>query len=144
MAQRVEFYVLQDTQERARLELACRLAGKAFRQGMQVYLQTESQEQTELLDSMLWSTPPSSFVPHAVYHANALPTEDSIVLVGDLSAPKQWSDLLISLTEGVPECAARFSRVADLIGGDEQQKQIGRARFRTYRERGVEPVTHKI
>ncbi len=111
---------------------------------MQVYLQTESPQQTELLDAMLWSTPPTSFLPHAVYRKNDDACAEFSLMVGEHSPPEQWNEFLISLTEGVPECATRFARVADIISGDEHQKQVGRSRFRAYRESGVEPVTHKI
>ncbi|MBX2869822.1 MAG: DNA polymerase III subunit chi [Acidiferrobacterales bacterium] len=144
MTQRVDFYVLPESGESACLEMACRIAGKAFRQGMQIYLQTQSVEQAKLLDSMLWSTPKASFLPHAIYPADGVSPDRLHVLVGHCDPPENWNEFLISLTEEVPQSAARFSRVADLIGGDAQQKQSGRLRFRSYRENGIEPTTHKI
>ena len=142
MAQQVDFYILQGADEAARLAFASRIAEKAFQQRMQIYLQTENAAQKQQLDDLIWSFSPTSFLPHAVYEAGEKVTAP--ILIGECDPPNTWDQLLISLTEEVPATAARFNRVADLIGDDEQQKQVGRNRFRAYRDNGIEPNTHKM
>jgi len=144
VTQQVEFYVLEDAQEPARLALACRIADKAFQQGMEIYLQTETEAQATELDKLLWSYPATGFLPHEVYAADAKIGAQTKVLLGHTDPPEGWNQILISLTEAIPNAAPSFARVADLIGGDEQQKNFGRQRFRDYRVRGIEPITHRV
>ena len=142
MSQQVEFYVLQGADETDRLKFACRIAAKAFHQGMQVYLQTENSVQEQNLDELLWTYSASSFLPHKVFRDGE--KIDVPILIGDVDPPDSWNQFLISLTDQVPAQAYRFKRIADLIGDDEKQKQVGRDRFRTYRNNGIEPNTHKM
>ena len=53
-------------------------------------------------------------------------------------------DLLICLQAAVPGNASQYRRIADLIVDDAEQKQWARARFRYYRDSGIEPKTHKL
>ena len=55
-----------------------------------------------------------------------------------------FSELLISLTGNVPDDMSQFTRVADLISDDEEDKQLGRLRFKAYRGQGLTPATHNI
>lgn len=142
MAQQVDFYILQGADETARLVFASRITGKAFQQGMQIYLQTENAAQVQQLNDLLWAFSPTSFLPHAIYEEGGKVAEP--ILLGECDPPENWNQLLISLTDQVPATAPRFTRVADLIGDDEQQKQVGRNRFRIYRDNGIEPKTHKM
>ena len=39
---------------------------------------------------------------------------------------------------------AEAKRVVEIIDGDEGRRQAGRARYRAYRERGVQPASHNL
>jgi hypothetical protein len=60
----VDFYLLSDSEPRAALKTACRLAEKAYDQGLKVVVRTDSSAATAQLDDLLWTFSDRSFVPH--------------------------------------------------------------------------------
>ena len=138
----VDFYILQDTQPDAQALLTCRLTEKAFKQGHQVYINTESGQQLKKLDDMLWTFRDSSFLPHGLYKANA--DSDHPVLLGHAVEPEGPSDVLVNLSNDIPSFFSRFNRVAELVGGDEAQRESARERYRFYKDRGYTLNTHKL
>lgn len=142
MAQRVDFYILESSDELSWLRYACRIANKAYQQRMYVYMQVESESRAIELDRLLWTLNSTSFIPHEILMQRTSPTAP--VLIGTGPAPDRWNRMLITLTRETPSDADRFDRVADLIINDEQHKAYGRERFRFYRQNGIEPNTHNI
>ena len=63
---RIDFYVLAQTDERARQLLACKLAEKAWRLENSVYIHTKNAADAERLDELLWTFRDGSFVPHGL------------------------------------------------------------------------------
>ena len=139
---RIDFYILQDSQPDARTLLTCRLTEKAFRQGHQVYINTESGQQLKKLDDMLWTFRDGSFLPHGLYAANA--DSDHPVLLGHAVDPEGPSDVLVNLSNDVPAFFSRFNRVAELVGGDDAQRVSARERYRFYKDRGYTLNSHKL
>jgi len=74
---KVDFYLLSDTEPRARLRTACRLAEKAYDQGLRVTLRTGGAAETAEIDELLWSFSDRSFVPHCVWPADSAVAADS-------------------------------------------------------------------
>jgi DNA polymerase-3 subunit chi len=143
MPQRVDFYLLNNSDEASLLNCACRVAGKAYQQGLNVCIQVDSEDKVTELDDLLWTFNPVSFVPHeAVIRGRK--TSSSPVLISAEPEMERWSSLLLTMTREVPKNAERFSRVADLILNTEEHKRFGRERFRYYRSKGLEPNTHHI
>jgi DNA polymerase-3 subunit chi len=138
----VDFYILQDNQPDAQVLLTCRLTEKAFKQGHQVYINTESGQQLKKLDDLLWTFRDGSFLPHGHYEANASSTHP--VLLGYAVEPEGPSDVLVNLSNDVPAFFSRFNRVAELVGGDEAQRESARERYRFYQDRGYALNTHKL
>ena len=64
----VGFYVVQTAAPGERLQVAARLADKAFQRGHRIYINAVDQPQAEALDALLWSFRPSSFLPGATRH----------------------------------------------------------------------------
>ncbi|NKB76633.1 MAG: DNA polymerase III subunit chi [Gammaproteobacteria bacterium] len=141
--EQVDFYLLGPVDETTRLTTACRIANKAYERRMRIYLQTADREQSELLDKLLWTFSQESFVPHTL--RNSLTDwKQYPVQIGVGDSGVAGLDLLISLQAAVPADAEKYKRVADLVMDNTEQKQLGRARFRYYREKGVEPKTHQL
>lgn len=150
----VDFYILTQTQDSDKYMYACRIANKAFGQGRKVYIQTDNFAQSELIDKMLWTFSQNSFVPHIILHSEKETAENSEdaeldierypVQISNGAAPKACKDILISLREEAPTDYSRFSRVVELIINDAADKSSGRARYKFYKEQGVEPNTHNI
>jgi DNA polymerase-3 subunit chi len=138
---RIDFYLLGSGDPRSRLVTACRLIEKAFRQGHKVYLHTASEEETRILDDLLWTFRQGSFVPHEL-HPGA--SAEAPVIIGHGSAPETMADVLVNLSPEVPAGFDRFARLAELIDQDEAVKRAGRRRYKIYQEQGHEIQTHHL
>ncbi len=140
---RVDFYILAGMGEPSRHQFACRLAEKAYRLKNTVHIHTASRQQAELLDELLWTFRDGSFVPHEVLGVPGR-RAGAPVTIGFEETRIGDQDLLINLSDEIPEMAASFPRVAELVTSDEQSRQMSRKRFVHYRELGAELETHHI
>jgi len=143
-ATKVDFYTLGEPDRRARLVTACRLAEKAYDQGLRVAVRTASAAETAEFDELLWTFADRSFVPHVVW-----PTEPDVVaatpvVVGSSSLPASHRDVLINLAPDAPADFSAYARICEVVGGDEDARKAGRHRWRTYRDAGCAPKAHPL
>lgn len=141
---KVDFYPLGEPDRRARLVTACRLAEKAYDQGLRVAVRTASAAETAEFDELLWTFSDRSFVPHVVW-----PTEPDVVaatpvVVGSSGLPPSHRDVLINLAPDAPADFSAYARICEVVGGDEDAKKAGRLRWRTYRDAGCAPEAHPL
>lgn len=139
---RVDFYVLQGTDERARQVYACRLAEKAYRLDNTVYLHTTSREDAARMDELLWTFRDGSYVPHAV--VGEAESAMAPITIGFDSDHCEARDVLINLDDAIPSFAGNFPRVAELVTADEECRRKSRERFVEYRDGGHSIQTHKL
>jgi DNA polymerase IIIc chi subunit len=90
---RVGFYVVQAAAAGQRLEVAARLADKAYAQGHNIYINATDKPQAQALNELLWSFRPASFMPHAL----AGEEQSEQIAIGWGQDPGKHSDLLINL-----------------------------------------------
>jgi DNA polymerase-3 subunit chi len=140
---RVDFYVLDEASASARLKLACKLAEKAYLTSQSVLVWHTDPEELKAFDAMLWTFSDGSFVPHELLTATGSAGEAPILLSAG-TPPPQNIDIIINLAADVPPCLAQTRRVAEIIDGDDARRRAGRARFKTYRELGLQPASHNI
>jgi DNA polymerase III subunit chi len=141
----VDFYILQSASENERLRLACRVAEKAVREQWRVLLYSASQHEATKLDELLWTFSQGSFVPHRVISASrpeAVP-EPVMIGFGDIAYQTEWR-LVINLADEVPDFFERCERIAEIVDSDPTRREQGRARYRSYRDRGYDPKTHTM
>jgi DNA polymerase-3 subunit chi len=141
---RIDFYILNDDTPSGRERFACRLAEKAFTQGCRIYIHTEDAAQTGVMDQLLWTFRAGSFLPHECVTGDKETDEAAPIHLGYGEEPHTHDDVLINLAREVPLFFSRFQRVAEVIDQGEEQRQLGRERFRFYRERGYPLDTHNI
>lgn len=143
---RVDFYVLDDQADAARERFACRLAEKAFRLKHTVYLHAASAAAAQRLDALLWTFNEGSFIPHVLAAADLDPqlAAATPVQIGTGEEPAFDAAVLVNLDGTVPGFFSRFERVAEIVGGDADQRNLARARFKFYRDRGYALETHQI
>ena len=144
MIEQVDFYILGNVDKIAKLKFACRIAQKAYAQGLKVYLQTESRQQSEELDALMWTFSQASFVPHTLSDDIGNCWESYPVQLGSVLESNKDADVLVSLIEDIPKACAQFRRIVDLITDSPSEKASGRKRYRHYRSLGIEPNTHLI
>lgn len=142
---RIDFYILERPNPDASLTLACRLAEKAVRLEHEVLINAGSRADSARLDELLWTFSQSSFLPHRPIGDVSRPDQGEPVVIGCGNEPEdgRWN-LLINLAPEVPEFFSRFERVAEVVGAEEENKAAGRERFRYYRDRGYELLTHQV
>ena len=137
---RVDFYILSDNTNIDRF--ACNIAAKAWSQGNKVYIHTQSQQSSDTIDSLLWTFRDISFIPHEHYLGDS--TEESSVLIGHDSDFPDSYDVIINLNTEIPYFADQFSRIVEIVGGDESTKSMARQRYKQYKSGEYEMHDHKI
>jgi len=141
----VTFYLTGDNYRDGRLRLACRLAETAYRHGHKVYIHAPNQRVAEDLDRLLWTFQDGSFVPHKVTgERQDAASDDYPVIIGAAEPDESHDDVLIPLLEGVPGYFQRFTRVMEAVDSGATEKQQARARFKAYRDLGIDPETHNL
>lgn len=133
----VLFYITERTGEDLQASLAWRIADKAWRQGLRVYLHCPDDSRARALDRRFWEQPVSGFLPHG--RDSGQP-----VRLGHGDDPGDHHQVLINLAPTVPDFVTRFTRVAEMITGDPALREAGRQRYRFYRDRGLPIRTHQI
>jgi DNA polymerase-3 subunit chi len=143
---RINFYVLKAGSGQSRPTFACRLAEKAFGQGLRIYIHTDNAGETARLDGLLWTFRDGSFLPHLVADDVERSDPDHLtpILVGHGEMPGADDGLLINLSASVPGFFSRFQRVAEIVSDDATDREHARERFRFYRDRGYELETHTL
>ncbi len=153
---RVDFYVLEGTAAAARLKVACRLAEKAYRASQRALIWHCDRAELETLDELLWTFADGSFVPHDWLTSNGSPghsdsrqqvadtSAEAPVLLSAGSAPAAAFDFVVNLAPDLPPFLHLARRVAEIIDGDDGRRRAGRARFKAYRELGINPATHTL
>ena len=137
---RVDFYVLPENSSAERF--ACAIANKAWQQGHAVYIQTSSKEAAGTMDDLLWTFNDISFLPHAITESGQIPAER--VVIGWHDQPPGNYEVLINLTGEIPSAIEKFSRIVEIVAGDNRQRDQARKRYRSYRERGYELHIHTL
>ena len=141
----VNFYTLPSSETQARLLFVCRLAEKAYSLGHRIHVQTDSEQQSKLLDDLLWQYSPSSFIPHGISTTSENGGGDTNpVSLGCNLADAQHADVLINLAEQPCQAEGQFSRINEIISADEQSLEQGRIRYRFYKEKAYKMETFKL
>jgi len=137
---RVGFYVVQAAEPEQRLQVAVRLADKAFQRGHSIFMNAADEEQARILDELLWTYRPTSFLPHALHGQE--PSER--IAIGWGQDPVGYNDLLINLQPGIPAFFSRFRRVAEVVTQDPASLESQRRSWLFYKERGYQLEKHDI
>jgi DNA polymerase-3 subunit chi len=145
MAPRVDFYVLEGADDRARLIYACRLIEKAYLGSLTVCVSLDTPAEVAAFDALLWTFGDKSFVPHEqAGGAGACtgPPPATPVVVG--CREPVAADLLVNLGSEAPAFYANYGRVAEFVDADPARREAGRRRFAVYRDAGHAPETHRV
>ena len=129
-----------------RLQVACRLAAKAMKQGQRLLVYAPDAETASRIDRMLWTWPAIGFVPHCALQAPLAADTPVLIGSGDEAPPGGAADceVLLNLGAECPPHFERFTRLLEVVSADEADKEKGRSRFRFYRERGYKIAHHDL
>ena len=142
MQTNVLFYVLPDDSDESTItQLACVQAAKSYRENQRVFIFTQDQPKAHDIDELLWSFEADSFVPHNLVGEgpkNGAPVEIS------WQPPTSRRQVLINLTETVPNFAHLFSQIIDFVPAQAELKQKARERYKVFKQAGVPLETKQI
>lgn len=124
-----------------RLQVACRLAGKALAQGKRTLIYAPDAETAQRVDRLLWTWPATGFVPHCALH-DPLAAETP-VLIGDAPAAG-GCEVLLNLGAATPPGFERFERLLEVVAQDDAGRRAARERYRYYRDRGYKIADHDL
>ncbi len=146
-ATQVDFYVLAGSDPADRLRFACRLVEKAWLKQHRVRVQFDAGGELEAFDQMLWTFSDRSFVPHrraGTPDDAPAPASPPVVIADGAEADPADGDVLVNLASAAPASLDGWARIAEIVDGDAGRRNLGRERYRAYRERGLTPATHEM
>ena len=139
----VNFYTLPDEEVSSKWQFACRLCEKVVvTLGHRVFIRVVSAEESKLLDDLLWTFRPASFLPHALANTSSDPR--TAVLIGSGECPIGAAEVLINLCSDPDEPPhQQFTYINEIILADAESLAAGRKRYRFYQSLGYQLATYK-
>ena len=102
----------------------------------QVTILEDDEDKANIISNDLWYNVPESFLPNMLA-INQLAINTPVVVHWHENQLYQ-DDMLINLTTKEPAFFSRFTQLVEIVTDDEQDKQLARARYKFYRDRGYE------
>lgn len=128
-----------------RLHYACRVVRKARAAGKTVLAYAREADRLARFDAALWTFSALDFIPHVYADAPLAQVTPVLLTTRPIEVP---CNVLLTLDdEAAPnfsEWFARFERVIDVVSGDEAERSAARARFKLYRDSGLNPTAHDM
>ncbi len=155
---KVSFYLLEHADARAQ-HLACKLCQRALMEGLDVLLLCRDDSEQHVLDELLWTYQPTSFIPHRISDARIYDPQVAVHLSTSIEAylaarqdaidttheedPMRRPLLCINLAAATID-PAQVERIFEIIEAHEEAKIQGRTRYRAYQQQGITPVMHRL
>lgn len=135
---RIDFYFNASS----KIEVARKLAAKAFQAGQNVLVYAPDPALATELDRAFWTAQQLSFLPHVrCGHPLARQTP---ILIGSSPDELGRADVLINLADEPPAFFPRFQRLLDLVGIEESDRARARQRYRAFKESGYPLESHDL
>ena len=126
---RIDFY----SNAEPKLQVACRLVARIVQQGLRVFVYAPDENTARTFDNLLRTY---QAVPSCKGH-HALSSEIPVVIASE-GVEIMHHEVMINLPPDSPPSFSRFERLIELVGLDDDDRQLARSRFRFYRDRGYE------
>jgi DNA polymerase-3 subunit chi len=125
-----------------KLQVACRLAGKAAAQGKRLLIYAPQADTAQRIDRLLWTWQATGFVPHCAAHDPL--AGDTPVLIASGPSTDAACEVLLNLGAEAPPGFERFERLLELVTPADEDRLAARARYKFYRERGYRIADHDL
>lgn len=139
----VNFYLLSTSNQEDVYRVLCRLVDKAHQQQQQAYIHTNSLEEAQRIDDLLWTFRDISFIPHQIGEAtlSQLPVT---ITIGTAEPKHATYAILFNLTPEVPHFFPQFSRIIEMVSEEKIYKTQARKKYKVYKEKNCSLTTHTI
>ncbi|VAW64943.1 hypothetical protein MNBD_GAMMA08-1982 [hydrothermal vent metagenome] len=145
----VDFYILPDDQSENLQKYACTLAEKNWQLGKRVLIQTDTAEDSQQLDDLLWALRDDSFIPHGI--ATLEPgDQQQPILISHQKINDADFQIIINLSSRPADLKAKQNvtdgdlKIDELLNQNENRKTSGRENYKIYRELGYSLEHHKL
>ena len=140
----VRFYVLPDEADvKQRLQLTCTLVEKAAQENLRALILCADDDMAAALDELLWSFKPESFIPHSMLDEDM--AKHATIWLAVPPARINEADVIINLSlDPTPDIPRSCNRIFEIVTQHSDVLTATRKRFAAYRQRGLEPQTHKL
>jgi DNA polymerase-3 subunit chi len=125
-----------------KLQVACRLAGKAMAQGKRLLIYAPQADTAQRIDRMLWVWQATGFIPHC--GAEDPLASETPVLIASAADTDAACEVLLNLAPDTPPAFERYGRLLELVAQDDEDRRAARERYRFYRERGYRIADHDL
>jgi len=139
----VEFHILSESGDGARMRHACQLVDAAYSEGKRVAVQVSDNNDAQKLDEMLWTFRDQAFIPHEIA-TPASPSHPRIMAVIGTAIPSTFSTHCINIGSSIPDGLESLERVIEVVDADTLRKQQARERYKQYRDRGCQLETKNL
>ena len=126
----IDFY----TNVEDKLATACRIVAKAYSLRHRVVIVCGDAEVAQRVDRLLWTTPPTAFVPHCASTDPLAPVTP--VIIDHRGTEPLHDQLLLNLCPQWPPFFGRFERLIEIVSLDDEDRERARERYKFYRDRG--------
>lgn len=126
-----------------RLAYACRLLRKAVSRGANLVV-TGPSDSLQQLDAALWTLSPIDFVPHCFMVSEPHVVAASAVILAPTTESVPHRQVLVNLGAAVPNAFENFDRLIEIVGLNDEDRQLARARWKHYAERGYAITRHDL
>ncbi|HVY24738.1 MAG TPA: DNA polymerase III subunit chi [Steroidobacteraceae bacterium] len=147
----VEFHILSEAGDIARMRYACQLVDAAYSQGKRIVIHVSDDNEAQKLDDMLWTFRDQAFIPHEIATAQSheiataqSPANARIMALIGTSVPDSFSTQLINIGTAIPAKLESLQHVIEVVDADAQRKQQARERYKQYRELGCTLETKNL
>lgn len=125
-----------------RFVYGCRVVRRAYRSKRRVLVWCDDEARLDAFDRLLWSEPPADFLPHV--RADDPLAAQTPILLTHAAVDTDTHDVLVNLGAAPPPMFARFERLIEIVGLDEDDRAAARERWRFYRDRGYPMTRHDV
>ena len=126
-----------------KLAYSCRLLRKVYRSGNRAVVVAEP-EVLGQLDALLWNFSATEFLPHCRADAAQITLAATpLLLTAELSGCPSDS-VLINLAKTLPDEFERFERFIEVVSGHDEDRILGRRRWKHYQDRGYALKRHDL
>lgn len=140
----VNFYILPDDQLSSSQQYACKLAKENWLSGKRVLIQTDSADDSKVLDDLLWNVSTDSFIPHGIATLEPIDQQQPVLIAHQKVNDTDFQHIINISSRPSDLLSSDDLKIDEILNQDEQRKQCGRSNYKVYRDLGYTLEHHVL